>query len=59
VLYNGSGVSSSADCIDGAWMGQPAFDSKYGLGTNSIQAVSFGSTWQAGGAGSPLPMAGN
>jgi hypothetical protein len=66
VLYDGSNVSSSADCVNGTWMGQPKFDSTYGLGTNTVQAINFGATWQAvpstgsgQAAGSSLPVTGN
>jgi len=59
VLYNGSNASSSADDVNGNWMGQPDFDSSYGLGTNIVQAVAFGSTWQINGAGSDLPVSGD
>ena len=59
VLYNGSNASSSANYVNGNWMSQSDFDSDYGLGTNKVQAVDFGSTWEIDGAGSDLPVAGN
>jgi PKD domain len=57
VLYNGSNAGSAADYVGSSWVGQSSFDSSHGLGTNTVEAVNFDSTWQIGNAGSNLPLA--
>jgi PKD domain len=59
VLYNGSNAGSSANYVGSNWLSQADFDSSYGLGTNTVEAVNFDSTWQIGNAGSSLPVSGN